>query len=120
MGRKRKGRRRRCPKTGKMICYCKHKGKKRRKRRQRGGSTSTVVNAVPGGTDLRDVYWSAGNKLVNLWDNWNGFASNMSTNPAVQPIGKPGAQLAPASQMPTLYKDAGLQASKAPYQAYNS
>ncbi len=115
---KRRGRRRRCPKTGKKICYC--KPKRKRKRRQRGGSTSSVVNAIPGGSDVRDVYWSAGNKLVNLWDNWNGFGSNMSTNAAVQPIGRPGNAPAPASSMPTLYQDAGLQASKAPYQAYNS
>ena len=97
----------------------KRKKRRRRRRKQRGGTSSSVVNAVPGGTDVRDAYWSAGNKLVNLWDNWNGYGGRMSPAPTVQPIGKSQNTISPAPAMSKLYQDAGLQASKAPYQAYN-
>ena len=112
-GRKGRGRRHRCPKTGKSVCYCKHKGRGR----QHGGSSSSVVNAIPLGTDLRDAYWSSGNKLVNLWDNWNGFSGRMSPAASVQPIGvKPGTLFTEAPDIAMEYADAGLQASKPPYQ----
>jgi len=96
----------------------KKKKKKKKKSCQRGGTSSSVVNALPGGTDFRDLYWSQGNKLVNLYDNWNGYAGRMSTAASVQPIGKSGNLLASAAPVSTLYQDAGLQASKSPYQAY--
>jgi len=121
--RKRRGRKRRCPKTGKPICYCPSKRKSRRsrrkRRRQRGGTSSTVVNAIPGGTDIRDTYWGAGNKLVNLWDNWNGFAGRMSPSPSVQPIGVSKNIITPMPLMPQDYTNSGLQAAKSPYTAYN-
>jgi len=115
--RKRRGRKRRCPKTGKPICYCPSKHKSRG--RQRGGASSTVINAIPGGTDVRGAFWGAGNKLGNLWDNWNGFGGRMSPSPNVQPIGISKNIITPMPLMPQDYTNSGLQASKSPYTAYN-
>ena len=96
----------------------KRRGGKRR-RRQRGGSASSVVNVLPGGTDIRDVYWGTGNNLVNLWDNWNGFAGRMSPAPATQPIGtSKSVQVIPAS-LPQMYESAGEAAAVKPYTAYD-
>jgi len=64
------------------------KGRRRRGRRsrlRRGGNA--LVEAIPGGTDLRDAYWAAGNSVRNLWNTWHGQPKNISTSASIQPIG---------------------------------
>lgn len=92
--------------------------------RQKGGSLSSAlesaISAFPGGTDLRDVYWSSTNKISNLWNNWNGFPGTMSPLPSVQPIGQTTApNLIKLPDIAKIYDDAGKTASGKPYQAYN-
>lgn len=97
----------------------KKKKRRRRRKRQSGGSSSTVVNAIPGGGDLRDVYWGMGNKLVNLWDNWNGYGGRMSPSPTIQPIGVSNASSMSPASLPQIYKSAGEAAAAKPYTAYD-
>ena len=92
--------------------------------RQKGGSLSSAlesaISAFPGGTDLRDVYWSSTNKISNLWNNWNGFPGTMSPLPSVQPIGQTTApNLIKLPDIAKIYDDAGKISSGKPYQAYN-
>ena len=98
--------------------------KKGGSRKQRGGSFSSAlesaVTAFPGGTDIRDVYWSSTNKLSNLWNNWNGFPGTMSPSPSVQPIGQTKiTNLVNEPDIAKIYSDAGKTAASKPYQAYN-
>lgn len=98
--------------------------KKGGSRKQRGGSFSSAlesaVAAFPGGTDIRDVYWSSTNKLSNLWNNWNGFPGTMSPSPSVQPIGQTKTtNLVTEPDIAKIYSDAGKTAASKPYQAYN-
>ena len=64
----------------------------RRRRRQRGGGlfspSNPVVEAVPGGTTIRDAYWGLTNGAVNFWNTWNGQPNNMTASPSDQPIGR--------------------------------
>ena len=99
----------------------KKRGGRRKRRRRRktltGGGllspSNSVVEAVPMGTDLRDAYWGTGNSVVNAWNTWNGQPNNISTNPAIQPIGAQGL-LGFASQpgMTDLVHDTSMQAAK--------
>ena len=93
-------------------------------RKQKGGSLSSAlgsaITAFPGGTDIRDAYWSSTNKLSNLWNNWNGFPGTMSPSPSVQPIGQTKiSNLVKEPDIAKIYADAGKTASSKPYQAYN-
>ena len=47
--------------------------KKRRRRRHRGGSLSKIVESIPGGTDLRDVYYKTTGQLGSLYSQYNGY-----------------------------------------------
>ncbi len=123
----RKGYKKKCctkRKCNKKKKCCKRKTCHKKRRQQKGGSlTSTleqVLMALPGGTDIRDVYWSSTNKISNLWNNWNGRAGRMSPLPSEQPIGnKTNNSSSSKSNIAKAYKQAGTQASSKNYQAYN-
>lgn len=72
----------------------KHRGKKRhskrhRSRRRRGGSMSQLLaNNMPGFSDLRDLYWKAGEKTQDLYNTYKGRPAVDNTSAGVQPIGK--------------------------------
>ena len=104
------------------------KTRKRRKIRnklQKGGSISSklssVLNAIPGGTDFRDFYWSSTNSLGNLWKNWNGFPGAMSSSVLDQPINMTNDKPSFNNNIDIskIYNNAGLTASDAKYQAFN-
>ena len=42
-------------------------------RRRRGGNLSKIVEAIPGGTDLRDVYYKTTSHLGSLYSQYNGY-----------------------------------------------
>ena len=52
----------------------KHRSRsKNRRRRHRGGNLSKIVEAIPGGTDLRDVYYRTTNHLADLYSRGTGY-----------------------------------------------
>jgi hypothetical protein len=51
----------------------KHRRSKNRRRRHRGGNLSKIVEAIPGGTDLRDVYYRTTNHLADLYSRGTGY-----------------------------------------------
>ena len=121
-------------KTGKGYKVAKHykkthkRIKKRRRARtkgQKGGSLiskfDSVINAIPGGTDIRDFYWSSTNSLGNLWKNWNGFPGITSTSIINQPIDKSIKHMSSKNKLDIakIYNDAGDVASGKKYQAFN-
>jgi len=46
---------------------------KNKRRKRRGGSLSKIVEAIPGGTDLRDVYYKTTNHIGSLYSQYNGY-----------------------------------------------
>lgn len=88
------------------------------KKKQRGGFPSTIVNALPGGTDIRDVFWGTGDKLVNIWDNWSGRAGRMPSSTTVQPIGTSKTSSVSPNSLPQMYKSAGQAVASPPYTAF--
>ena len=42
-------------------------------RRRRGGNLSKIVEAIPGGTDLRDVYYKTTSQIGSLYSQYNGY-----------------------------------------------
>ena len=78
------------------------------------------MTALPGGTDFMDVYWSQINQGRNLWNNWNGYPSIISSDPSVQPIGLTTDVAIPKqSDIAKMYKESGNAAASKPYQAYS-
>lgn len=52
----------------------KHRRRSKNKRRgRRGGNLSKIVEAIPGGTDLRDVYYRTTNHLADLYSRGTGY-----------------------------------------------
>ena len=51
----------------------KHHRSKIRRRRHRGGNLSKIVEAIPGGTDLRDIYYKTTNHLADLYSRSRGY-----------------------------------------------
>lgn len=52
----------------------KHRRHSKNKRRgRRGGNLSKIVEAIPGGTDLRDVYYRTTNHLADLYSRGTGY-----------------------------------------------
>jgi hypothetical protein len=52
----------------------KHRRRSKNKRRgRRGGNLSKFVEAIPGGTDLRDVYYRTTNNLADLYSRGTGY-----------------------------------------------
>lgn len=47
--------------------------KKLKRDRHRGGNLSKIVEAIPGGTDLRDVYYRTTNHLADLYSRSSGY-----------------------------------------------
>ena len=89
-----------------------------KKKKQHGGFPSTIVNALPGGTDIRDVFWGTGDKLVNIWDTWSGRAGRMPSSSSVQPIGVNKTPSMSPISLPQMYKSAGQAAASKPYTAF--
>ena len=65
---------------------------RRHKRRHRGGNMSRLINAIPGGTDIRDVYYKAGNMVGNIYSQYTGYGPTnqppMTNYTSGQPIAK--------------------------------
>ena len=53
------------------------------------------ANYIPGGSDIRDVYWKMGEQGKNLINTWNGRAPVANTSAGVQPIGKENKVIRP-------------------------
>lgn len=53
-----------------------HKKRRRRRnkrRKHKGGNLSKIIEAIPGGTDVRDVYYNTTSKLGSLYSQYNGY-----------------------------------------------
>ena len=120
-------------KTGKEHKVAKHykKTHKRIKKRkrvmrkgQRGGSFTSkldaIINAIPGGTDIRDFYWSSTNSLGNVWKTWNGFPNSPKTSVLHQPANTLAKNIEPRHNLDIakIYNNAGDIASGKNFQAF--
>ena len=47
-----------------------------------------LANNMPGFSDLRDLYWKAGEKTQDLYNTYKGRRAVDNTSAGVQPIGK--------------------------------
>jgi len=96
----------------------KHKRSRKRKhrRRHRGGALSDVVESIPGGTDVRDVYYRAGNLVGSLYSQYTGFGPTnqppMTNYTSGQPINKPVQMTAGDIPMDAYIQDGSAQAAK--------
>ena len=90
--------------------------KHRRRRRHRGGGLSDVVESIPGGTDVRDVFFKAGNVVGSLYSQYNGYGSTnqppMTNYTSGQPINNPVKMRAGTTAMQDYIQDGSAQASK--------
>jgi hypothetical protein len=96
--------------------------KKGRKRSisHKGGGLSNVMNSFPGGTDLRDFYYKAGNVVGSAWSQYNGYGPlnepSMTNYTSGQPIARNNYGGGDYSIPMDKYIEAGSeQASKKPY-----
>jgi hypothetical protein len=115
-GRRRTKKRKMKRKRKKRKTHKRKSRKHRRRRRHRGGGLSDVVESIPGGTDVRDVFFKAGNVVGSLYSQYNGFGGTnqppMTNYTAGQPINKP-VQLTPGDiPMHQYIEDGSAQASK--------
>lgn len=110
--RKRKHKKRKKRKTRKR----KKSRKRRRRRRYRGGGLSDVIEAIPGGTDLRDVFYKSGNLAGSLYSQYNGYGPTneppMTNYTAGQPINKSISLTSGDIPMHQYIQDGSLEASK--------
>jgi len=94
----------------------KRKKSRRRRRRQRGGALSDVIESIPGGTDLRDVFYKSGNVMGSLYSKYNGYGPTneppMTNYTAGQPINKSLSLTAGDIPMHQYIEDGSLEASK--------
>ena len=94
----------------------KHRSKKHiiRRRRRKGGNISQIfANNVPGFSDLRDLYWKAGEKTHDLYNTYKARPRVNNTSAGVQPIEK-GMKVHKPSMMriPANVKDGSDKASQ--------
>jgi hypothetical protein len=97
-------------------------GKGRRKRKcgcQKGGGLSGIIESIPGGSDLRDVYYKAGNMMGSAWSQYNGYGATneppMTNYTTGQPIAKSMHTSDSSIPIGAYMADAGAQVSKSPY-----
>ena len=94
----------------------KHHSKKNviHRRRRRGGNISQMfANNLPGFSDLRDLYWKAGEKTHDLYNTYKARPRVNNTSAGVQPIEK-GMKVHKPSMMriPANVKDGSDKASQ--------
>jgi hypothetical protein len=124
-GGKRKYKKRRPSRKGRKSRKSRRKMKRRRRRtrRHRGGSLSRVIEAIPGGTDLRDVYYKTTNNLGNLYSQYTGYGPRNEppmSNYVDQPIAHNGDVDGHTVPLAQYVGDGSSQAAKPQFSAdYN-
>ena len=95
--------------------------KMKRRNKQRGGAG--IIEAIPGGTDLRDVYYRTGNMIGSLYSQYYGYGP--TNEPPMssyinQPILNDKGQVGSDVPLHTYIQDGSVQASKPEFSAnYN-
>tara|TARA_B100000795_G_scaffold254378_1_gene225244 strand:+ start:13515 stop:13982 length:468 start_codon:yes stop_codon:yes gene_type:complete len=108
--------------TNRAMTGGKGRGKRCIKRKcshQRGGGLSGIIESIPGGSDLRDVYYKAGNMMGSAWSQYNGYGATneppMTNYTTGQPIAKSMHTSDSSIPIGAYMADAGAQVSKSPY-----
>lgn len=101
-----------------------HKGRKQHKRHRkihRGGNLSKLVEVIPGGTDIRDVYYKAGNMVSNIYSQYTGYGPinepPMTNYTSGQPIAKNGDVDGTLTPLAQYIGDGSNQAAKPEFSA---
>jgi len=122
---KRRGKRR-GTKRGKRAKKCCTKRRKRcakrgKRHQHKGGGLSALMESIPGGTDLRDVYYKAGNMVGSAWSQYNGYGGTneppMSNYTTSQPIANNNNVSDNSTQMGDILMTSSKQAAMSPYTA---
>ena len=92
--------------------------KVKRRNKQRGGAG--IIESIPGGTDLRDVYYRAGNMIGSLYSQYNGYGPTNQppmSSYVDQPILNDKAQGGSDVPLHTYIQDGSAQAAKPEFSA---
>lgn len=116
-GKRRKSKRKHKKRKHKRRTRRRKRSRKRRRRRgHRGGGLSDVVESIPGGTDVRDVYYKAGNLVGSLYSQYAGYGPTnqppMTNYTSGQPINDPVQMTAGDIPMNAYIQDGSAQAAK--------